>query len=72
MKNQVLDTLFIDKFNSFLVKVDWHQFASDDFWVLQEHVQEEFDLSLTTNQKVSFQLAEPFLFWELGDACIVL
>jgi hypothetical protein len=64
--------LFIDKLNSFLIEIDWHQFTCDDFWVLQEHVQEKFYLSLTTQQKVSFQLAEPFFLWELGNTRIVL
>lgn len=70
--HEVLDTLLIDLSDSFFVKVDWYQFAFNHFRVLQEHVQEHFDLLSTTAHKVTLKFAEPFFLRELRKTCVVL
>lgn len=65
---QVLDGFLVFLLAAIRVEVDLDKLAFQDFGVLQEHVQEHFELTLSFLQKLGVKPIKPLLLWELGHA----
>ena len=65
---QVLDCFLVFLLAAIRVEVDLDKLTFQDFGVLEEHVQEQFQLTLSFLQKLGVELVEPLLLRKLGHA----